>query len=203
MNATFYRLPSEHTVEHWVQQTGEGFLFAVKASRYITHVKRLLDPEEGIAHFFERLRPLADAGRLGPVLWQLPEGFRRDDDRLADALAALPDGRHAFEFRHESWFDPGVYSLLREHHASLVIADHPERQFQTMELTADWRYLRLHYGRRGRNGNYSSAELDEWAQRLRGWSETQECFVYFNNDWEAFAPSDAAYLARSLAAAAG
>jgi uncharacterized protein YecE (DUF72 family) len=198
VNATFYRLIKRETAERWVRQTPAGFVFAVKASRYLTHVKRLSDIEQGLARFYEPLEPLAQAGQLGPVLWQLPESFRRDDARLRETLELLPWGRHAFEFRHPSWFVPEVYALLRRHRAALVIGDHPERSFQTYEDTTSWRYVRLHYGSRGRRGNYSASELDTWARRLRAWRSKDELFVYLNNDWEAFAPRNARRLGRSL-----
>ena len=204
VNATFYRLIRRAAVAHWVQQTPSEFLFAVKASRYLTHVKRLGDIKEGIARFYERIQPLIEAKRLGVVLWQLPESFRRDERRLAHALDELPAGRHAFEFRHESWFAPEVYSLLREHDAALAIADHPERPFQAYELTpTSWSYVRLHYGKQGRRGNYSERELEQWAQRLHEWRGERELFVYFNNDWEAFAPRDAIALSKRLQRLAG
>jgi len=137
------------------------------------------------------------------VLWQLPETFHRDEERLAAALQALPAGRHAFEFRHQSWFTPEVYALLRERDAALVIGDHPERRFQTFERTARWRYVRFHYGRRGRGGNYSERELEQWAERLHGWRAEGELYAYFNNDWSAYAPRNASWLARRLAEMAG
>lgn len=198
VNATFYRLPTRHAVEHWVQQTDPGFVFAIKASRFLTHVKRLADVGDGIARFYERIEPLVRERRLGPVLWQFPENFARDDDRLTGALDALPAGRHAFEFRHPSWFDPDVYSRLREHDAALVIGDHPDRPFQAHVATASWRYIRFHYGAHGRRGNYSGRELEEWAKRLRAWRNKEELFVYFNNDWECFAPQNASFLARRV-----
>ncbi len=198
VNATFYRLPSREAVAHWVEQTPSPFVFAVKASRYLTHVRRLRDIGDGVARFYERVEPLTDAERLGPVLWQLPERFPRDEERLAAALDLLPAGRHAFEFRHASWFVPAVYELLRAHGAALVIGDHPQRPFQTDETTTSWRYVRFHHGARGRRGNYSERELDVWAQRLRSWRERGEVFAYFNNDWEGFAPRDALALRRRV-----
>lgn len=132
------------------------------------------------------------------MLWQLPENFHRDDGRLDSALAAMPAGRHAFEFRHASWFVPDVYAILRRHRAALVVGDHPQRLFQTYESTAPWRFVRLHYGRSGRRGNYSERELERWAQRLNEWRAGQELFVYLNNDWEAFAPRNARWLIRRL-----
>jgi uncharacterized protein YecE (DUF72 family) len=198
LNNTFYRLPSDSAVQGWIERTPAGFIFAVKASRYLTHVKRLASPADGVARFWERIEPLQRASKLGPVLWQLPESFKRDDDRLASALDALPRGRHCFEFRHESWFDPSVYELLREHGVALVIGDHPERPFQAQEMTADWTFLRLHYGRRGRKGNYSRSELEQWKRRIAAWRRDVEIFAYFNNDWEGFAVDNALWLKEHL-----
>jgi uncharacterized protein YecE (DUF72 family) len=183
VNATFYRLVARSAVERWIEQTPDGFQFAVKASRYITHVKRLADIDSAVQRFYERIEPLLQARRLACVLWQLPENFRRDDARLAAALESLPPGRHAFEFRHPSWFVPAVYALLEAHDVTLVIGDHPQRPFQTMHATARWRYVRFHYGSHGRGGNYSERELERWAQRLHGWREEGDVYAYFNNDW--------------------
>ena len=187
VNATFYRLPTTNAVAGWAEQSPEGFLFAVKASRYLTHVKRLTDLGRGVERFYERLEPLLASPKLGPVLWQLPENFRRDDDRLANALARLPGGRHCFEFRHESWFREDVYALLREHGVALVIGDHPKRPFQAHVLTAGWTFVRFHHGSRGRNGNYSERELQEWAARIGAWRGRADVYAYFNNDWEGYA----------------
>src|SRR4051794_34906177 len=103
VNSTFYRLASRDAVASWVEQTPDDFVFALKASRYLTHVKRLTDVERGVERFYERIEPLVGTPKLGPILWQLPANFHRDDDRLAGALERLPAGRHAFEFRHPSW----------------------------------------------------------------------------------------------------
>src|SRR5205823_13765899 len=97
--------------------------------------------------------------------------------------AAFPSGRHCVEFRHESWFCPEVYALLRRHRAALVIGDTPTRSFQTRELTAGWTYVRFHHGARGRNGNYSDGELEQWRRRIAAWRSKVEVFAYFNNDW--------------------
>ena len=198
VNSTFYRLASRNGVERWLEQTPEDFTFAVKARQYLTHMKRLQDMDVGVERFYERIEPLVEAGRLGPVVWQLPGNFHRDDERLAGALEHLPPGRHCFEFRHPSWFQPEVYSLLRDKGVALVIGDSPERPFQTHEMTADFTLVRFHYGKRGRRGNYSEAELDRWAEVLRGWSRRVEVFAYFNNDWEGFAPRNARGLAKRL-----
>src|SRR5438445_1388601 len=111
VNSTFYRLASRDAVARWIEQTPPRFIFALKASRYLTHIKRLADLARGVERFYERIEPLVGTPKLGPILWQLPESFRRDDDRLASALEQLPPGRHCFEFRHESWFTREVYDL--------------------------------------------------------------------------------------------
>jgi uncharacterized protein YecE (DUF72 family) len=203
VNATFYRLASRASVERWLTQTPADFCFAVKASRYLTHVKRLIDIDEGVRRFYDPLQPMRSAGRLGVTLWQLPESFHRDDRTLAALLERLPEGRHAIELRHPSWFAPDVLALLRARDMALVLGDHPRRPFQTCEATASWRYIRFHYGSRGRRGNYSDAELERWARLLHGWRASHELLVYFNNDWEGFAPRNAAFLRRRLAELAG
>jgi uncharacterized protein YecE (DUF72 family) len=202
INATFYRLPTVKAVQGWVDQSPDDFCFAVKMSRYVTHVKRLRELASSLELFYGRIEPLVRSPKFGPVLWQLPPTFRRDDARLAEALEQLPPGRHCFEFRHASWFTPEVTALLRDHGVALVIGDRPEvHAFQTHELTADWTFVRFHAGTRGRRGNYSEGELREWADRLRAWP-VQEAFVYFNNDWEGFAIRNALRLKELLGAPA-
>lgn len=201
VNSTFYRLASRRAVESWVADTPPSFTFAVKASRYLTHIRRLTDLDRGFKRFYEPLEPMIEAGRIGPVLWQLPENFHRDDERLARWLAALnstPSTLHVIEFRHESWFAPEVMRALRASGVALTIGDHPTRPFQTHEATAPWRFVRFHYGARGRRGNYSASELDEWARRIAQWRRRQQVWAYFNNDWEGFAPANALALRRRL-----
>jgi uncharacterized protein YecE (DUF72 family) len=200
VNSTFYRLASEKAVARWVEQTPEHFVFALKASRYLTHIKRLTELDRGIERYYERIRPLVGTSKLGPIVWQLPPNFHRDDERLENALKSLPPGRHCFEFRHPSWFEKPVYDLLREHGTALVIGDRKGLDFQTHEITADWTLVRFHYGHRGRRGNYSETELEEWAQRFERWRRRVEVFAYFNNDWEVFAPRNALWLKRRLGA---
>ena len=188
INTTFYRLPNVSAVQGWVEQSPPGFLFAVKASRYLTHIRRLTDLDGGIHRFYERIEPLLRSRKLGPVLWQLPPTFKRDDDRLRAALAALPDGRHCFEFRETSWYTDDVYELLREQGVALVIPDSPRYPFRALELTAGWTFVRFHRGSRGRGGNYSERELEEWAERIAAWRDAgADVYAYFNNDQEAFA----------------
>jgi uncharacterized protein YecE (DUF72 family) len=198
VNATFYRLPSRAAVANWVEGSPSDFLFSVKASRYLTHLKRLTDLGAGVERFYERIEPLVDSPKLGPVLWQLPGNFHRNDERLAAALDRLPPGRHCFEFRHASWFTEDVYEVLRRRGAALVIGDSPNRPFQTHELTAAWTFIRFHYGSRGRNGNYSERELEGWAERIEGWRQGVEVFAYFNNDWEGFAVRNGLWLKARL-----
>ena len=196
VNTTFYRLPTISAVTGWVEQSPPDFLFAVKASRFLTHMKRLTDMAEPVRRFYERIEPLARTPKLGPVLWQLPGNFHRNDERLAYALENLPSGRHCFEFRHESWFVDEVYELLRSHGVALVIGDDPRRPFQTRELTADFTYLRFHHG--GGDGNYTHRQLGVWARRIEAWRVEVDVFAYFNNDWGGFAVENGLWLRRRL-----
>ncbi len=197
VNSTFYRLPKRDAVARWATQVPDEFVFTVKSSRYLTHIKRLTDMREGVQRFYERIEPLVESGKLGPVLWQLPPNFKRDDQRLADTLRELPSGRHCFEFRDPSWFAADVYELLREHGVALVIGDRPEvAGFQTHEMTAGWTFVRFHHGHRGRRGNYSVSELETWRRRVAAWRREREVFLYFNNDWEGFAIQNALWMAK-------
>lgn len=200
VNATFYRLPRPTSVARWLEQTPDDFVFAIKTSRYLTHVKRLRELGDGLERFVEAIAPIVGHPKQGPYLWQLPPDFRRDDERLAAALARLPPGRHAWEFRHESWFADDVYALLREHGCALVVGDDPRRPFQTLELTADWTFVRFHAGSEGGNGNYSDGELRRWAAVVRGFGVP--AYAYFNNDWEGYAIRNAPRF-RELVSAGG
>jgi uncharacterized protein YecE (DUF72 family) len=201
VNASFYRLPRRDAVARWAEQTPTDFVFAVKVSRYVTHVKRLREVDVHLPLLLERIAPLAVPGKLGPLLWQLPPTFRRDDERLAEALAAFPRNlRHAVEFRHESWFAPEPLALLAEHGVALVVADRPGSPGpERPEPAAAFSFVRFHHGSRGRRGNYSDAELADWACTLRRWACRGNVYAYFNNDWEGFAPRNAATLQRLLA----
>jgi len=193
VNSTFYRLPTRRSSARWADEAPAGFLFALKVSRYLTHVVRLRDTAIHLALLLERVEPLEAAARLGPLLWQLPPTFRRDEQRLATMLDQLPTTiRHAVEFRHPSWFVPSVLELLRAHNVALVVADRPgARELRGDELTADFVYVRFHHGSRGRRGNYSQRELEGWAGTIGEWLSDRDVFVYFNNDWEGFAPANA------------
>ncbi len=197
INGSFYSLQRPTSYQKWFAQTPDDFLFAVKGSRYITHLKQLRDVETPLANFFAS-GVLALREKLGPILWQLPETFRRDDERLGNALAVLPPGRHCFEFRHGSWFVPEVYGLLYAHDAALVIGDDPRREAVPQVVTAEWSFVRFHFGRRGRRGNYAEPELREWAARLRDLQSHGDVLAYFNNDWEGFAVANGKRLKRLL-----
>jgi uncharacterized protein YecE (DUF72 family) len=193
VNNTFYRLPNRDAVANWERTAPPGFVFTIKMSRYVTHIKRLTDLGSGLQRFYERIEPLLHSAKMGPILWQLPPTFKRDDERLRAAVARFPrEQRHCIEFRHPTWFVDETYETLREHGVALVIGDRPEvKAFQTEVLTADWTFVRFHYGSRGRRGNYSETELQEWAAKFREWREQVEVFAYFNNDWEVFAVRNA------------
>ncbi|HEV8635781.1 MAG TPA: DUF72 domain-containing protein [Chloroflexota bacterium] len=204
INFTFYRLPRNEAFAAWREQAPPGFVYAVKASRFITHVRRLREPEEGIGRLTERLGHLGD--RAGPVLWQLPPDFARDDERLERFLAALPgEYRHTVEFRHASWLVEDVYARLRARGVALTVADssgrRPSAWPSAVELTADWTYLRFHGGPAG--GDYPPDALEPWARRIEEWLRRGiPVWVYFNNDWEGFALRNAWWLRDRLAGAA-
>lgn len=198
VNSTFYGAPKPKTLAAWAEQVPEGFQFCCKVSRYVTHIKRLADSpaknfklSEGVKRFFDSIEPLWAAGLLGPTLWQLPPNFKRDDARLEHALSLLPEGRHAFEFRHPSWYTPPVYAALRERDVALVVVDDPELEFATREITASFTYVRFHRGSRGRDGNYSEAELQTWRRRIGAWRSRVDVHAYFNNGTAAIAPQNA------------
>lgn len=197
INATFYRLPSERSLDAWREAVPRDFRFAVKASRYITHMKKLKDPAESTRRFFERIERLDD--RLGPVLFQLPPKWHVNVERLSAFLAALPSGyRYAFEFRDPSWWTESVTDLLAEHRAAFCQFD-LEGQTSPGWSTTDFVYLRWH-GSDGRyRGRYANDVLDDWAERIRQWTEAgRDVHGYFDNDAEAAAPADAAELLRRL-----
>lgn len=196
VNATFYRLPKPDYVAHWAAQTTQDFLFAVKGSRYLTHMKRMRETGEAVDRFFDLVSLLGD--KLGPVLWQLPPTMECDLDRLAAFAGALPAAyRHAFEFRHPSWYSQEVYDVLERAGAALCIPDHPDLPGE-IRLTAGWTYLRLHYGD-GRGGSYTGEELRRWAQLIEGYNnDGVDVYAYFNNDQEGFAVANAAELAGML-----
>ena len=195
INNTFYRLPTEDALLRWREIAPAGFIFAVKGSRFITHIKRLRDPESAIALFFSRVELLRE--KLGPILFQLPPNWSADVERLQEFLAALPHvHRYCVEFRDFSWYTPAIYDLLRQYNVALCVHDWRDTKWP-MELTADFTYIRFH-GPSGRyHGNYSQKKLKEWAERLQRWaSQLSRIYVYFNNDQGGYAIENARSLER-------
>jgi uncharacterized protein YecE (DUF72 family) len=190
LNVTFYRLPWESAFEKWAGETPEDFLISIKGSRYITHVKRLLEPEEPLKRLFERIKPIA--GKLGAVLWQFPPNFGKDTGRLENFVRALKPYkvRHAFEFREASWTDGEVASLLAAGGHALCMADWPEF-LDRLPLTADFVYMRRH-GHGSYADNYTLDELKKDAERIRSYlKQGRDVFIYFNNDAFGYAPKNA------------
>ena len=189
-NYSFYHLPRVSTLAGLWQGTPPDFLISVKAHRYITHRLRLKEAAEPLTNVVQRMSLLQT--KLGPILFQFPKTFRCDPERLGSFLELLPPWlRFTFEFRHVSWFDEGVYELLRQHGCALTIADTPEFPV-SLELTADFVYCRLHGGRELYRSPYTEEELQAWAQRAQEWLEGgRDVYIYFDNDFLAHAPRDA------------
>jgi uncharacterized protein YecE (DUF72 family) len=181
VNNSFYRLPEQKTFRSWKDLAPPGFCFAVKASRFITHVKRLKDAADSIDLFLARAEPLAES--LGPILFQLPPRWKVNLDRLAGFLSILPTGhRYSIEFRDESWCVPQVYDLLHRFNVAFCIHDWREMPWPK-PLTADFTYIRFHGSGTRYGGDYPQNQLQEWADRLREWgSKLSAAYVYFNND---------------------
>lgn len=198
VNSTFYRLPERPTFEDWAEATPDDFVVAMKASRYITHTRRLREPREPIRLMLDRARGLGR--KLGPILLQLPPTLRRDLGRLEEALAAFPSRvRVAVEFRHESWFRDAVRDVLARRKAALCLADRGEESLTPLWRTAGWGYLRLHGGRGSPRSCYRPSALAGWADRLAElWPEGDDVYVYFNNDAAGCAVRDAARLGKLL-----
>jgi uncharacterized protein YecE (DUF72 family) len=196
LNNSFYRLPESRQFAEWRRQTPDDFVFAVKASRFLSHMKRLKEPEEPVARLLARAEHLGD--KLGPVLLQLPARMACDRQRLRRFLAVWPAGRRlAIEFRHPSWFSPDVLAALARRDIALCLADVDGRPQGPLTRTADWGYVRLHRGRARPRPCYGDAALRSWLARLaRLYPEPCDVFVYFNNDPRACAVVNAARLAR-------
>ena len=197
IDSSFYRVPSPETLRRWREQTPAGFAFTCKANRFITHMKKLKDPEATLPPFLDGLASLGN--KLKVVVFQLPPRWHCDLGRLEVFLAALPARpRFAFEFRDESWLNPAVYAALAARGVAFCISDLAGRQ-SPYEVTADFVYLRLHGPRTAYEGAYSTQRLTALARRIRAWREDgRDCFVFFDNDAEGQAPIDALRLRRQL-----
>ncbi|MFC5144565.1 DUF72 domain-containing protein [Streptomyces aureoversilis] len=198
-NNAFYRLPPPGTFGDWHDRTPAGFVMAVKASRYLTHIKRLRDPQEPVGRLMRHAAALGD--RLGPVLLQLPPTLRADPALLDTALGCFPDGvRVAVEPRHDSWWTDEVRAVLRGHGAALCWADHGSRPVTPLWRTAPWGYVRFHSGRARPWPRYGRAALASWAGRIADtWPDRAHVYAYFNNDPGGAAVHDAVAFARTAA----
>ncbi|MGP8302847.1 DUF72 domain-containing protein [Streptomyces inhibens] len=199
-NAAFYRLPEEKTFTNWRDRTPEGFVMAVKASRYLTHIKRLRDPEEPVARLMSHAAGLGP--RLGPVLLQLPPTLHADAGLLDACLGCFPAGtRVAVEPRHDSWWIATIRTVLERRGAALCWADRGSRPVTPLWRTADWGYLRFHEGRAEPWPRYGRAALTTWARRIADtWPDHADVYTYFNNDLEGAAVLDATGFARAVSA---
>jgi len=197
LNNSFYRLPSEAAFATWRDSSPANFTFAVKVSRFITHIKRLRDAEEAVEKFITRAQILGE--KLGPLLYQLPPNMHRNDEVLESFLSALPQGmKHVFEFRHQSWFNEDIFEVLHKYNIGFCVFDMPSFSCPLI-ATADFAYMRFH----GSSGLYASCysdeELADWAKKLANLvANLKALYVYFNNDAEAFAVRNAKTLGTYL-----
>jgi uncharacterized protein YecE (DUF72 family) len=198
INSSFYHLPLRKTFENWRDAAPEDFVFAVKASRFITHVKKLTDTAEAVQRFFERASGLGR--KIGPVLFQLPPGLKINPGKLRSFLDQLPPGhRYSFEFRNTSWFHPEIFSLLRDYGAAFCIYELGGR-ISPIEVTAGFVYVRLHGPGGPYQGCYSREALTEWSIRFARWArESRDVYCYFDNDQAGFAAQNALELQEQLA----
>ena len=195
VNSTFYRLPSPEALTAWRDAVPDQFVFACKASRYITHMKKLKEPKPSLSRFIERVRLLGD--RLGPILFQLPPRWHADPTRLESFLRSLPKpGRYAFEFRDATWFTPVILDLLSAYDAAFCIYDLDGRH-SPLKITADFIYVRLHGPEDAYRGSYSDEIFASWARRVLAWRDGgRDVYCFFDNDEKGFAVADAQRLAR-------
>lgn len=198
LNNSFYMLPLVQTFEKWRDITEDDFVFAVKASRFITHNKRLLDPQESFVRFAERIDILGK--KLGPVLFQLPPGMENNPERLQIFLETISDHgyRCTFEFRNPGWYNDEIYKILKNFNIAFCIYELEYHQSPIL-TTADFVYIRLHGPGKKYQGSYSDKTLKEWADRMNKWSkEGKDVYIYFDNDQNAYAAFNAMTLKKML-----
>ena len=199
LNVTFYRLPTRKTFEGWYQRTLPHFLFAAKGSRFITHIKRLKDCREPLRAYRDKATGLGD--KLACVLWQLPPSLHFDEKRLRGFCLLLqdelPEKRHAFEFRHESWFHEACYDILSTQGFALCIPFSPDYP-RVERMTAPFSYIRFHHSEVRGNSRYTDKELKQWARKIRKWLKERDLYIYFNNDTRGFAIDNAKKLRNYL-----
>jgi uncharacterized protein YecE (DUF72 family) len=193
LNNPFYHLPRQEIIETWRKSAPNGFIFSVKASRYITHLKKLKDSEASVNMFLDRVTRLEE--KLGPVLFQLPPKLERDPDLLSHFLKSLPSGlRYTFEFRNPTWFDLQVQGILQDYSAAFCIY-HLAGRLSPIAVTADFDYIRLHGPAGAYQGSYDDEVLSRWAKQITSWSEDgKDVYCYFDNDEKGYAAQDAVRL---------
>jgi uncharacterized protein YecE (DUF72 family) len=197
INNSFYRLPEEKTLRNWMDNVSSDFIFCVKASRYITHLKKLKDVEESLNLFLKRVETLKN--KLGPILFQLPPRWRFNQERFFDFLEMLPDHhRYAFEFRDQSWHNPEALEAMKLMGASFCIYE-IDGYISPKEITADFIYIRLHGPGAAYQGNYNAQTLSGWAGAFSSWSDQgNEIFCFFDNDESGYAIQNACNLNRMI-----
>jgi uncharacterized protein YecE (DUF72 family) len=203
LNASFYRLPLEKTFSNWYLRTPKDFIFSVKVSRFITHVKRFKDVQESWILFLSRVSNLKE--KLGPLLFQLPPSFHNNQEnffRIKNFLKQTNEKelKLAFEFRHPSWFDVQVYELLKDYNIAWVISD-SSRWAKTEVITTDFMYIRFHGPSELFASKYSSREIKEWGEKIEKWNKSKKIkniFIYFNNDFNCYAIENALELKNFL-----
>jgi uncharacterized protein YecE (DUF72 family) len=190
INLTFYRLPTEAMVKGWRKKAPPEFIYAIKGSRFITHMKKLVNLDGAVEKFFDRIKPMREV--IGPILWQLPPFLKKDVPRLDDFLALLPRTYpYAVEFRHPSWMEDEVLETLKKHKVALVSLSSLAMPIR-FELTTNWTYIRFHGLEGGAAHNYTKKELEPWASHIREQSANRRLvYAYFNNDANVRAPANA------------
>lgn len=190
LNNSFYHLPHKNALHSWRESTPRNFRFAAKGSRFLTHMKKLKDPEAGLARFMDAIETLGE--KLGPILFQLPPNWELDLERLRCFLQALPPHQsYAFEFRNLTWEVQPVYDLLARYNAACCLF-HLAGYQSPLQLTADFAYVRLHGPGGKYQGSYSEEALGGWARRIRNWRrQLAEIYCYFDNDDSGYAASNA------------
>jgi uncharacterized protein YecE (DUF72 family) len=195
VNATFYRLPKQETFDKWYNSTPQGFLWAVKASRFITHIKRLKDCEEPLERLYNAVKYLKE--KMGPVLFQLPPSLSFEQDLLKQFLTNLDSThRHVMEVRHPSWLHEDAFEILKSHNIAACISDTGGRYPYTEAITADFTYIRLHGPKKLYASKYSNHQLREWAKKIR--ESNMDAYIYFDNDFQGYAIENAKGLKKIL-----
>lgn len=197
INSSFYHLPRPSTCENWGKRVQESFIYAMKASRFITHIKKLKNIEEPVKNFFEVIQPLGK--KLGPILFQLPPGMKKDLSLLKNFIEKLPGGfRYVFEFRNNTWYEDDLFSLLDGADIAFCIHDLPKRA-SPYAVTGSFVYIRFHGAQQAYSSFYTDEELETWATRIKEYSETgRNVYIYFNNDIMGYAIENAKTLKHLL-----